>query len=280
LSRQGGCIPDNERQQNNYLPGYGSEMHAIMARRSASREAGFLLPYLQPGMRVLDCGSGPGTITLGLAEAVAPGEVVGIDLSPIQVERGRALAVERGIDNARFEVGDIRHLPFADGTFDVAWASAVLMHLRDPVAALREMRRVVRPGGLLAVRDHGYRLAEPRTPAVERYFALQSQIESATVGRPGQCLGLQHRRLLLDAGCTRTEGFADVVIYGDPQRLREHATFVRSLLDGGEYRAGAIKLGWDEAALNQLANDMVAWYARPDTVMVVVWSAGLGWVDV
>src|SRR5215207_2615574 len=75
---------------------------AQLSARTATREAAFFLPHLRPGMRLLDAGSGPGSITLGLAEVVAPGHVVGVDLQPAQVERARAIAAERGVANARF----------------------------------------------------------------------------------------------------------------------------------------------------------------------------------
>ena len=71
-------------------------------------------------MRLLDVGCGPGSITLGLAEAVAPGEVVGVDLQPAQVEQARALAAERGVANVRFEVASAYALPFPDAAFDAA----------------------------------------------------------------------------------------------------------------------------------------------------------------
>jgi len=83
----------------------------LFARRSGAAEAGFFLPHLRSGMRVLDCGSGTGSITCDLAELVAPGEVVGLDLQPSQVERARTLARERGSDNVRSEVGSIYALP-------------------------------------------------------------------------------------------------------------------------------------------------------------------------
>src|SRR5215471_8470817 len=87
---------------------------ACLATRTAAQEAAFFLPHLHPGMRMLDVGCGPGSITLGLAEVVAPGEVVGIDMQQSQVQQARDLAVERGFANVRFEVGDAYHLPFPD----------------------------------------------------------------------------------------------------------------------------------------------------------------------
>src|SRR5207302_57957 len=90
---------------------------AAMTARTAAREAAFFLPHLRSGMRLLDIGCGPGSITLGLAEVVAPGEVVGIDLRPEAVEQSRAAAAQRGIANVRFEVGSAYDLPFPDGSF-------------------------------------------------------------------------------------------------------------------------------------------------------------------
>jgi len=125
-------------------------------------------------MRLLDCGCGAATITIGLAEAVAPGEVVGIDLAPVQVERARALARERGLANLRFKVGDVTALPFADGEFDAAFASNVLQYLRDPRVGYRELRRVVRPGGVVGLLDpdvSSMRLA-PDSPFTREFLPL------------------------------------------------------------------------------------------------------------
>jgi ubiquinone/menaquinone biosynthesis C-methylase UbiE len=68
----------NEREQ--YTMGYGPAATAIMAMRTAESHAAFFLPYLKPGLSLLDCGCGPGTITAGFAELVAPGEVVGTEI--------------------------------------------------------------------------------------------------------------------------------------------------------------------------------------------------------
>jgi ubiquinone/menaquinone biosynthesis C-methylase UbiE len=88
-------------------------------------------------MRLLDCGCGIGAITVDLAQQLAPGEVVGIDIAPVQVERSRALAREKGVANARFEVGNVYELSFPDAAFDAAFAHRVLEHLSDPLRALR-----------------------------------------------------------------------------------------------------------------------------------------------
>ena len=151
---------------------------AEYAKRTASQEAAFLLPHLRAGMHVLDAGCGPGSITLGLAAAVALGEVVGIDMQLSLVEQARALAVQRGVTNARFEVANVYDLPFPDGSFDAAFANRVLEHLREPVRALAELRRVLRPGGIAGVHDvdMGGLLLTPETPLLQQWFSLLDRV--------------------------------------------------------------------------------------------------------
>ena len=112
--------------------------------RTVENSAAYLVPALERGQRVLDVGCGPGTITVDLAARVAPGEVVGLDASAAVLELARAAADEAGVANVSFRTGDATALPFEDGSFDVVHAHQVLQHLSDPVAALREMRRVTR----------------------------------------------------------------------------------------------------------------------------------------
>ena len=160
-----------------YIHGYGAGPVATMTARTAEREAAFFLPRLRPGMRLLDAGCGPGTITLGLVAAVAPGEVVGLDLSPAMVTQARALAADRRVANARFEVADLQALPFPDASFDAAFESAVLEHVPDPTRAVAELRRVLRPGGVIGLRDGdlgagGVPVLEPAAPLVAEAYAL------------------------------------------------------------------------------------------------------------
>ena len=201
--------------QESYPQRANPVFEAEMALRTASQEAAFFLPSLRPGMRVLDLGCGPGSITVGIAEAIAPGEVVGVDLQSEQVEQARALGVARGVMNARFEVADVYRLPFPDGSFDAAFAHVVLMHLREPVRALAEMRRVLRPGGFAGVRDSdwGARLHAPATPLLEKWYALTIRVRQCNGGDP--FMGRHHRRLLLEAGFARAEATRICVECGD-----------------------------------------------------------------
>jgi ubiquinone/menaquinone biosynthesis C-methylase UbiE len=201
---------------------------AELAQRTAAKEGAFFLPYLRPGMHLLDLGCGPGSITLGLAEAVAPGEVVGVDLQPSQVAQAEELSAARGVMNVRFEIADVYRLPFPDGSFDAVFAHVVLMHLREPVRALAEMRRVLRPGGIVGVRDcdWGGRIHAPTTPLLEQWFGLTVRIRQRNGGDP--FMGRHHRRLLLNAGFARAEASVSVCTAGTPEQTRHCAAFLKA----------------------------------------------------
>jgi SAM-dependent methyltransferase len=146
--------------------------------RTAENSAAYLLPHLRPGLTLLDVGCGPGTITIDLAGRVAPGAVLGIDASADVIERAGAAAADTDLDNVTFAVGDVYALADDDATFDVVHAHQVLQHLSDPVRALVELRRVLRPDGLLAVRDgdYGSFTWSPSNRLLDRWNELYHQV--------------------------------------------------------------------------------------------------------
>jgi SAM-dependent methyltransferase len=249
---------------------------AQMAARAAAGEAAFFLPYLRPGMRVLDVGCGPGSITLGLVAAVTPGEVVGVDLQPAQVERAREGARSRALANARFEVASAYELPFPDASFDAALAHVVLMHLREPVRALREVRRVLRPGGVIGVRDvdWGGGLFAPTTPLLERWRDLRVRVRQHSGGDP--FLGRHHRRLLLDAGFARAAAGASLSTAGTREETRRAAAFMRAMLQG--LSRTAVAEGWiDQPTVDAVAAEIDAWAERPDAFSAALYCEAVGW---
>ncbi|MEV6394288.1 methyltransferase domain-containing protein [Streptomyces sp. NPDC051907] len=172
--------------------------------RTAANSAAYLVGELRPGMDVLDVGCGPGTITADFAELVAPGRVSAVDSAEGVLEQAAAVAAERGLDNVRFAVADVHRLDFPDDSFDVVHAHQVLQHVGDPVQALREMRRVCRPGGTVAARDSDYGAFTwfPEIPALEGWLELYRTVARANGGEPDA-----GRRLVSWA---RAAGFADV----------------------------------------------------------------------
>jgi ubiquinone/menaquinone biosynthesis C-methylase UbiE len=113
------------RSHEIYTPGYSEPSLRLMLKRTAAKHAAFFTPCLRRGMRVLDCGCGPGTITLDLGNLVSPGQVVGIDLEPTQLRSAQNRSRQQGI-NAWFGVASVYDLPFADGQFDAVFAHARL----------------------------------------------------------------------------------------------------------------------------------------------------------
>jgi SAM-dependent methyltransferase len=175
-------------QEATYTYGHSPGVVTVHARRTAAREAAFFLPYLYPGMRLLDAGCGPGSITVGLAEAVAPGEVIGIDIAPEVLAPARALVRQRGLNNVRFQQGDVDALPFDDATFDAVFAHTLLEHVADGVRVLRELQRVLRPGGVIGVRDCDWAsgVFAPDDMAVTEAMTV---VIRGAVGTFGRCWG-------------------------------------------------------------------------------------------
>ncbi|MGW4235536.1 class I SAM-dependent methyltransferase [Streptomyces sp. NPDC004749] len=172
--------------------------------RTAANSAAYLLPELRPGQDVLDVGCGPGTITAGLAALVAPGRVTAVDAAGGVLDRAREAATRAGVTNVRFALADVHDLDFPDDSFDVVHAHQVLQHVGDPVRALSEMRRVCRPGGVVAARDADYGAFAwfPHVPALDEWLELYRGVARANGGEPDA-----GRRLLSWA---RRAGFTEV----------------------------------------------------------------------
>jgi ubiquinone/menaquinone biosynthesis C-methylase UbiE len=189
--------------QATYTHGHHDSVLRSHRWRTAANSAGYLLPHLSPGQRLLDVGCGPGTITADFARLVAPGTVTALEHTADALSLAKAEFDRRGVANAVFDVADVLDLPYPDGTFDVVHAHQVLQHLADPVRALREMRRVCRPGGLVAVRDGDYAAMTwyPAVPGLDAWNDLYHRVARANGGEPDA-----GRRLLAWA---RAAGFAE-----------------------------------------------------------------------
>jgi demethylmenaquinone methyltransferase/2-methoxy-6-polyprenyl-1,4-benzoquinol methylase len=142
-------------------------------RRAAVRLSGAV-----PGDRVLDCATGTGDLALAFKRAVGPtGEVVGTDFCEEMLAPAPAKARRAGLE-VRFEVADALALPYADRSFDVASIAFGIRNVDDPVRCLREMARVVRPGGRVAVLEFG----QPRGPFGALFRVYSRQVMPALGG--------------------------------------------------------------------------------------------------
>lgn len=252
-----------------YVHGHTPSVVASHGARTAENSAAYLLPHLGPGTRLLDVGCGPGSITLDLAERV--GEAVGVDGSATVIEQARSATGAKGDDRTVFEVADAMALPFDDDSFDVVHAHQVLQHVGDPVAVLREMARVARPGGLVAVRDadYGAMTWAPSHPGLTRWLDLYRAAARGAGGEPDagrHLLGWCHEAGLSDA----TAG-ASVWCYADDEaRAWWGGQWQRRALESGFHdEVHAQRLG-DEAAIADVVDGWRAWTDSPDGWFVIV----------
>jgi demethylmenaquinone methyltransferase/2-methoxy-6-polyprenyl-1,4-benzoquinol methylase len=124
------------------------------------RRAAVRIAEAAPGQRVLDCATGTGDLALEFKRAVgASGEVIGTDFCAEMLQSAPAKAARAGLA-VQFAIADALSLPYPDGHFDVASIAFGIRNVDDPVRCLREMARVLKPGGSVIVLEFG----QPRGP--------------------------------------------------------------------------------------------------------------------
>jgi ubiquinone/menaquinone biosynthesis C-methylase UbiE len=247
-----------EAAAGGYTPGHTNNAVTFMAQRRAATHAAFFLPQLKAGMQLLDCGCGPGTITLDLARQVTPGAVIGIDRSDAQFAAARAQAARDGLA-VTFEAADIDRLRFADASFDAAFAHALFEHLPDPAHAAAEIRRVLKPGGCFGLRspDWGGFLLHPFPPDVERAVAAYRGLMSENKG--DVFAGRKLPSVLRRAGFARVVASASYEIYQDPALIAE---YLAAQLEHRDAPAAA---------------SLRAWHRDPEALFAQAWVEAIGW---
>ncbi|MFC0599214.1 class I SAM-dependent methyltransferase [Streptomyces palmae] len=248
-----------------YTHGHHESVLRSHSRRTAADSAAYLLDRLRPGMSLLDVGCGPGTITADLAELVAPGRVTAVDTSAPVLERARAVAEERGLTGVRFTVADVLGLDFPDGSFDVVHAHQVLQHVGDPVAALREMRRVCRPGGVVAARDADYAAMAwyPAVPGLEEWRELYGRVARANGGEPDA--GRRLHAWARQAGFGGITATAGTWCYSTPQERSWWSGMWADRVLASDFARSAVEGGYaTESELRRLSDAWREWGARPE----------------
>jgi ubiquinone/menaquinone biosynthesis C-methylase UbiE len=244
--------------------------------RTVENSAAYLLAHLRPGLRVLDVGCGPGSITLGIAERVAPGEVIGVDGAPAAIaaaETGAAEVFGSSDRNVTFAVGDAYRLPYPDGSFDVVHAHQVLQHLAEPVAALAEWRRVCRPGGIVAVRDADYAAMcwWPPEPQLDRWLELYRRAARANHGEPDAGRRLLGWALAAGFAAGDVECTADTWCYATPEDRERWASTWAERTTSSSLAEQLEAAGLATAAERQaIADAWHEWAAADDGWFVVI----------
>jgi SAM-dependent methyltransferase len=232
--------------------------------RTVENSAAYLAPLLRPGVRVLDVGAGPGTITVDIAQRVAPASVVGVDAAADIVERATAFARAEGVDNVSFVVDDAYALAQPDASFDIVHAHQVLQHLQRPVDALREFRRVAGEG-VVAARDVDYEgvIWYPLIPALAEWHDVYLRVHRLVAGDPSA------GRLL--KSWAREAGFADItstaslwLFESDEDRAWWGGSWAERSLESS-FARHAVDLGvTDRAGLERIAAGWREWADAPD----------------
>jgi SAM-dependent methyltransferase len=259
-----------------YTHGHAPAVVRQHGQRTAEEAAAFLLPELRPGLRLLDVGCGPGSITRGLAERVAPGEVIGIDLSRDTLETARRAAAAGGLDNLHYREASVYELPFPDASFDVAYAHQVFQHLRQREAALEEILRVVRPGGLVAIRecDWGTAAYWPRDPWIDRFVEVHQQTWYRNGGEPQ--MGRQLRRLFGHAGIADLRLTAEAWCYATPASTRDWGEAYAERILTSPMGELPVEYGYaSRADVEAMAAAFRAWASRPDATWLLTHVAAL-----
>ncbi len=260
-------------QEESYVHSYnGAATKQVFSGRTAEKHAAFFLPYLKSGMRLLDCGSGPGTITAGLAKAVSPGEVTGIEIEASQVDLARENAGKLGLTNIKFELGSAYELPYPGNQFDAVFSHAMLEHLREPVAVVKEMRRVLKPGGVVGIRcaDMRMSLLAPSDDTLDLAYDVYLKYRQHSGGNPS--FGRQCRVLLREAGFTETIGTASCETWATEEATRAFLPFLLEELTGSKIAKTAIEKGWaDQTQMGKAVTAINKWGEHPDAIFALVW---------
>jgi SAM-dependent methyltransferase len=252
-----------------YTHGHHESVLRSHTSRTAENSAGYLLESLRPGMDVLDVGCGPGTITVDLARLVAPGCVTGIDRSDDIIAQARRHSEEQGVD-VTFVTGDVYALTYGDASFDVVHAHQVLQHLSDPIAALREMRRVTQPGGIVAARDGDYACFSwaPLDPRLERWLELYRAVARRNGGEPDA--GRFLKGWALAAGFTDVRASSSTWTFADPETCRWWGELWADRTELSAFGDQAVAYGLaTRTELTEIAAGWREWYARPDAYFMV-----------
>jgi ubiquinone/menaquinone biosynthesis C-methylase UbiE len=262
-----------------YQLGHHPSVVARHARRTVETAAAFILPFLKPGMRLLDVGCGPGSMTSGFARRVAPGETIGIDPSAEVIAEAKSLAGASTARNLSFEVGDVYEPRFGAGTFDAVFAHQVLQHLRHPVDALRQIRTLLAPGGMLGVRvvDWGSAIFHPESERMRRYFAVHFDLARRNGAEPNA--GRHLRRWLREAGFGETRVTTSTESDGDAHATRDRGEMFADRVLRSSLADRALERGIaTRSDLESIAAAWRAWGRDPDAffcfshIEVVAWK--------
>ena len=254
-----------------YTHGHADSVLRSHRWRTAENSAGYLLPRLHEDAHLLDVGCGPGTITVDLARIAASGSVLGLDRSEDVIREARTTARQAGVANVEFGVGDVYARDHEAATFDVVHAHQVLQHLSDPVAALREMARVCKPDGLVAVRDSDYSAFTwwPAVPELDEWLDLYRAVARGNDAEPDA--GRRLKGWAREAGLEVVSSTASVWCFSSPEDVAWWGGMWTDRIVASSMAEQAVERGLASADdLQRLSRGWRTWAGSVDAWFVVL----------
>ncbi|MTI33234.1 class I SAM-dependent methyltransferase [Xanthovirga aplysinae] len=265
-------------RKDRYTQGYSDAVTALHGKRTVQSHASFLLPYLKPGLRVLDCGCGPGSITLGIAQKVDPGEVIGIEVEDSQLTIARKKAVEKSITNVRFEHASVYELPYESASFDIVFFSAVLGNLNFPDKALLEARRVLKDDSLLAIREFDFtgNLLYPEDSLIQKSFELWFNLRKH-YGQPPYGIGRLLKEIVKKAGFKDPFISASYEVFVDNHDTEFCASVFANLILGA-WKKALLELSLtSNSEMIQMVDAWRLFGEKSNAFLAIAWCEALVW---
>ncbi|TGO41140.1 hypothetical protein BHYA_0026g00470 [Botrytis hyacinthi] len=249
-----------------YSLGYSPAVVDRHSLRRASTCCAYFLPHLTLKAHILDLGCGPGSITIDVASLIPQASIVGLDAGESVIEVANAKARDLELKNCSFQIGDVMKLPFEDETFDVVYTHQLLIHLPDPVKAIKEMRRVCNVGGFVACResDMGDALFYPSTSGLKRSVEIMEAMirEKGSEPHAGKFLGKW----------AREAGFGDENVVESYSYLMQ-PSWKNSLMTG-DVGENAVRLGVVDS--NEKIKEMIEEWDAWEKTEGCWWKTGCG----
>lgn len=253
-----------------YLHGHSPSVLRSHKWRTAENSAAYLLPNIKPTSTILDVGCGPGTISVDFADIVSPsGHVVGVDSAEGIVQSATS---EHGKSrpNLTFQVADVtKGLPFADGTFDIVHAHQVMQYMTDPIAVLREMRRVCKSGGLIAVRDVDYQgtFWTPELPGMDIW--IRRYVESVRRRGGDSKAGRNLLRYAKQAGFREVKASASVWCFSDKEKREWWGSLWAERVRDSGFAGDMRSNGVPESEIDEMSAAWKAWADHDAGLMII-----------
>ena len=211
---------------------------------------------------------------------VSPGHVTGIDREESQLVPARENAARLGLTNVTFEQGSVYDLPYEDRQFDVVFCHAVMEHIHDPLVVIKEMYRVLKPGGLVGIRspDMGAMLFAPSDEVMDRAFDIGLKCRQHLGASP--FIARRLRALMREAGFAKTIGSSSTEYSGTLEQTQALIPIAVEAWAGPKITQTAIQMGWaDQALMDSIRKSITAWGNRPDAFFSAHWCEAVGWKE-